>query len=248
MKYLMTGIELQLDKGFGVTADAYYQSAQHLSQNHFEHYESTQQAEMPQNFLFRHAIELYLKSLIIIFHKKLKLDYGSVPFNSEEPEAFVDGKWRKLYNMHYIDKLYYYWLNSLLLPNVAKLNELAPNGDWVEVKEMTSFFPVIAKYDQDSSYFRYPITKNAFLDSDKYTMKRFNASNLNGFITEIQQETPVFERGSITMLMIDDGDNITDAFRRSSDVLPELRNALQKVAFYFYCIHIMARVTLCDGM
>lgn len=52
MQYLMTGIELHLDKGFGITADSYYASAEHLMTNHFEHYDSTQQAEMPQNFLF----------------------------------------------------------------------------------------------------------------------------------------------------------------------------------------------------
>jgi hypothetical protein len=60
MQYLMTGIELHPDKGFGITADSYYESAEHLMTNHFKNYDSTQQAEMPQNFLFRHSIELYL--------------------------------------------------------------------------------------------------------------------------------------------------------------------------------------------
>jgi hypothetical protein len=73
MKYLLTGIQLHPDKGFGITADSYYKSAEHLMTNHFEFYDSTQQAEMPQNFLFRHSIELYLKSLIIIFHRELKI-------------------------------------------------------------------------------------------------------------------------------------------------------------------------------
>jgi hypothetical protein len=47
MQYLMTGIELHPDKGFGITADSYYASAEHLTTNHFEYYDSTQQAEMP---------------------------------------------------------------------------------------------------------------------------------------------------------------------------------------------------------
>lgn len=30
MNYLMTGIELHLDKGFGITADSYFESAEFL--------------------------------------------------------------------------------------------------------------------------------------------------------------------------------------------------------------------------
>ena len=147
MNYLMTGIELHPDKGFGITADSYYKSAEHLMINHFEHYDITQQAEMPQNFLYRHSIELYLKSLIIIFHRKLKLDYGTVAFNSDEPEIFTDRQWRKLYTCHFIDKLYDYWLNKLLIPNIELLNEVAPKGDWTEAKEITDLFPIISRYD-----------------------------------------------------------------------------------------------------
>lgn len=248
MQYLMTGIELHPDKGFGITADSYYKSAEHLMKNRFEYYNVTQQAEMPQNFLFRHAIELYLKSLIIIFHRKLKLNYGTVLFDSEEPEIFTDGHWRKLYTCHYIDKLYEYWLNNLLLPNIKVLNEIAPEGDWQETKKITNMFPVISKYDQDSSYFRYPITKNSSLDSKKYTMQKFKATNVKQFVKEIQDQKSNTKKGSFTMLLVDDSDNIVEAFKQTENVLADVRDALKEVAFYFNCIHIMTRVTLCRGM
>lgn len=248
MQYLMTGIELHLDKGFGITADSYYKSAEHLMTNHFEHYDVTQQAEMPQNFLYRHAIELYLKSLIIIFHRKLKINYRNVPFDSEEPEIFTDGKWRKLYTCHFIDKLYEYWLNNLLLPNIDVLNEKAPKGDWQETKKITNLFPVISKYDQDSSYFRYPITKNSSLDTKKYTMQKFKATNMEQFIKEIQEQKSEAKKGTFTMLLVDDSDNIVEAFKQTENVLSDVRDALKEVAFYFNCIHIMTRVTLCGGM
>ncbi|MCU0431091.1 MAG: hypothetical protein MUF42_14090 [Cytophagaceae bacterium] len=248
MQYLMTGIELHPDKGFGITADSYYKSAEHLMTNRFEHYDVTQQAEMPQNFLYRHAIELYLKSLIIIFHRKLKINYGNEPFDSEEPEIFNDGKWRKLYTCHFIDKLYEYWLNNLLLPNIDVLNEKAPKGDWQETKKITYLFPVISKYDQDSSYFRYPITKNSSLDTKKYTMQKFKTTNMDQFIKEIQEQISEAKKGTFTMLLIDDSDNIVEAFKQTEDVLSDVRDALKEVAFYFSCIHIMTRITLCGGM
>lgn len=43
----------------------------------------------------------------------------------DDPEASVDVKLRKLYCSRFIDKLYYYWLNNLLLPNIEKLTKLA---------------------------------------------------------------------------------------------------------------------------
>src|SRR5690606_2170631 len=110
-----TPIKKHIDKGFGITADSYYHSAEHLKDNHFEHYDVVQQAEMPQMYLYRHSIELYLKSLIVIFHNVLKINYGTVPYNSNEPELLVNGQWRKLYASHYIDALYNYWLTQLLL-------------------------------------------------------------------------------------------------------------------------------------
>ena len=248
MQYLMTGIELHPDEGFGITADAYYKSAEHLMINHFEYYDSTQQAEMPQNFLFRHSIELHLKSLIIIFHCKLEINYGTVPYDSDEPEVFTDGKWRKLYNCHFIDKLYDYWLNKLLIPNGELLSKVAPKGDWQQTETITELFPIICKYDKDSSYFRYPITKNSLLDNEKYTMQKFKATKLEEFVAEIQEQKSSSNKGTFTMLVIDDDDNIVEAFRQKEYVLSDVRDALKKVAFYFYCIHIMTRVTLCGGM
>lgn len=243
----MTGIELHPDFGFGVTADAYYKSAEHLMQNHFEHYDVTQQAEMPQNFLFRHTIELYLKSLIILFHKKLEIDYGTVPFDSIEPEAKFDGKWRKLYTCHYIDKLYQYWLSELLLPNIERLQNIAPEGDWVEYKKVTELFEIISKYDQDSSYFRYPITKNIGLDEEKYSIQKFKAVNLENFLEEIK-ERKSNGKGKITMLMLDDEDNITNAFSKEENILSDVRDALKEVAYYFNGMHVMCRVVLFEGM
>lgn len=248
MNYLLTGIDLHPDKGFGITADSYYKSAEHLFSNHFKEYDFTQQAEMPQNFLYRHSIELYLKSLIIIFHRKLKLGYGTNSFDSDDPEVLIDGKWKKLYSCHYIDKLYEYWLNHLLLPNIVILNEKAPKGDWVETENITNLFGLISKYDQDSSYFRYPITKNSSLDFQKYTMQKFKGTNLNNIVEEIRNSETGSKGKSFTMLILDEKDEVVQAYQKAENTLLDLRDALKDVAFYFHCIHIMTRVTLCGNM
>lgn len=248
MQYLLTGIKSHPDKGFGIIADSYYASAVHLMDNHYDHYDSTQQAEMPQNFLFRHAIELYLKSLIIIFHKTLQINYGTVAFDSDEPEVLVNSSWRKLYNTHYIDVLYNYWLNNLLLPNIGKLKEIAPRGDWREEKDMAPMLSVISKYDQDSSYFRYPITKNSLLDSEKFTVQQFKAKDIEGMIGELKELQTETGGGTLSMLIFDEEDNVVEAYKYNKSILVDLRDALKNVAFYFNCMHVMTRSTLCAGM
>ncbi|MEZ7507336.1 hypothetical protein [Flavobacterium sp. Arc2] len=65
MTYLFTGIDTHIDKGFGVTADADIKSADFLQTNNFDHFNITQPTEIPQNYLYRHSTELYLKSLPI---------------------------------------------------------------------------------------------------------------------------------------------------------------------------------------
>ncbi|MGA0558306.1 hypothetical protein ACO2Q8_16725 [Larkinella sp. VNQ87] len=247
MNYLFTAIEMHPDKGFGITAESYFRSAEHLRENKFEHYEITQQAEMPQNFLYRHSIELYLKSLIIIFHKELQINYPNESFESDTPEILIDGKLKKLYTIHYIDKLYEYWLNFLLLPNIEILNEIASKGDWREVEEISILFPVISKYDQDSSYFRYPITKNSPLDNEKYTMQKFKSSSIDDFVKEVQEQKTINNKPTFTLLIVDGNNNITDGYKHIRNTLVEVRDALQKVAHYFYCIHTMTRITLCKG-
>lgn len=249
MKYIMTGIDLHPDFGFGITADSYYKSAEHLMTNHHEHYDITQQAEMPQNFLFRHSIELYLKSLIIIFHKKLEINYGDNSYNSDNPKIEIeDGKWRNLYTCHFIDVLYDYWLNKLLLPNVNKLNKIASKGDWVETKKITELFPIVCNYDKDSSYFRYPITKNSSLDPKKYTMQKFKAGSLKEFMEDIQNPKKKINGGGVIMLLVDDQENIKQAFTNEENLLSDVRDGLKELAYYFNCIHVMSRVTLCNGM
>jgi hypothetical protein len=246
MQYQLTGIESHLDFGFGVTGESYYDSAEFLYTNR-DKIKTIQQVEMPANYLYRHSIELFLKSLIIIFHKRLKIAYDSEPHDSDKPKVLINGKWKDLYNCHWIDELYNYWLNELLLKNINLLNRIAPKGDWSEVPEISELFPLISSYDRDSSYFRYPITKNSALDSKKYTMQRLNAERLEQIFSDNPDKRKNKKGARLFMLIKDDNDEIVDGFERDKDILEDVTQALKKISHYFFCIHIMTRVTLCNG-
>lgn len=246
MQYLLTGLDTHLDFGFGITGDAYYHSAEHLFENR-KQVKILQQVEMPMNFLYRHSIELFLKSLIIIFHKQLELPYGNEPFDSEKPKVLISGTWRNLYNCHWIDELYNYWLNELLLKHKSQLEKIAPKGDWQEESTITELFPFIATYDRDSSFFRYPVTKNINLDVKKYTMQRLAPERLQQ-IFKSNPDTRKEKKGArVFMLLKNNNEEIVEGFEKVENVLDNVTQALKQVSYYFSCIHIMSRVTLCSG-
>jgi len=90
MTYQLTSIDTHLDYGFRITGESYYLSAEHLYENR-ENIKAFQQVEMPANYLYRHSIELFLKSLIIIFHRRLKIPFDKEPFDTDKPKIFIGG-------------------------------------------------------------------------------------------------------------------------------------------------------------
>jgi esterase/lipase len=79
-------------------------------------------------------------------------------------------------------------------------------------------------------------------------MQKFKAKTLEGMIEELKEQKVSTQRGTMTMLLFDENDNLVDAFKHTQNILTEVRDALKEVAFYFHCMHIMTRMTLCGGM
>ncbi len=247
MQYLLTGIETHPDFGFGITAEAYRASAKFLS-DHRAQIQSFQQAEMPINFLYRHSIELFIKSLIIIMHKALEIPYGEKSFNSDKPMILINEQWIDLFSCHWIDQLSAYWLNHLLIKNIDLLSRIAPDGEWREEKTITSLFPIITKYDRDTSFFRYPITKNTqSLDKEKYTMQPMSKESLAGMPFSIPVPKGNTANGGVFLLCKDENNQVVSGYQKNDDILLEITDALQKVSEYLSCMHVMSRCTLCEG-
>lgn len=242
MTYLFTGINTQIDKGFGLTADAYKKSAEFLEKNDFDHFNLTQQAEMPQNFLYRHSIELYLKSLILIFHRKLKINYGDYSFDSENPQIRIKQKWENLFNCHDIKILYEYWLDDLFHPNINQLNEISIDYNWKYEKEIIDKINLFSEFDKDGSYFRYPISRNSMLDVKKNSMQKIKIKNQDSIVNKIK------EKKGLVMLLIDNEDNIVEAFKKEKEILVEIKNNLKEISSILEGYHMLVRDKLCNGM
>jgi len=154
MKYLIAGIEHQTDKGFGINAEAFKKSADFLVESEEFTTDFIPQKHMPIFFLYRHSIELFLKSMIVILHSEL-----SLPYPNSKPQILTEeGKWRDLDNCHWIDALYWYWA-KILTEQKEKLELEAPKGSWMVHPDLAENIKLIASYDKDSTFFRYPFTK-----------------------------------------------------------------------------------------
>lgn len=242
MEYWLTSPGDHLDFDFGITAETYYNSAKYMDEGR-DKIQAFQLVEMPINFLYRHSIELALKSLIIIFHKKLSIPYENDSCESTKPKILSQGKWRPLYSCHWIDELYRYWKDELLLKNIEKLESLANKGEWKEHEDITKAIPIIVKYDKQSSFFRYPVTENPNLDLEKSTMKEVDVKTL----FEMLESRESTEEAKIILAIKNENDEIVKAYEKQKELLTELSDSLKKVAYYFYCIHTMTRITLCNG-
>jgi hypothetical protein len=94
--YTLAPLERHSDDGFGAVGEAFKAAADKLVKA-----DDSQQRmfwnELPVIFLLRHAVELFLKSGIIIVHRRLKLPYHTENYRSKKPMLLTaTGTWKPL--------------------------------------------------------------------------------------------------------------------------------------------------------
>lgn len=243
--YQLLGIDEQIDFGFGITAEAYYEAAECLGKHDVD-LKSFQLKALPSNFLYRHSIELALKSLIIIFHKKLKLVYGDESYQSQKPKIQVNAKWIPLYNCHFIDVLYEYWLKGLLLPHIEQLKSLGKDGCWEENAEISRAISLIVEYDRQSSFFRYPVGEN-----DKHELKKYEMQlvvDIGELFKNLNEKASATNPKKFVMALKDSKGEIVRAYVKTENPLEDIGKVLREVASYFNTVHFMSRFALCKMM
>lgn len=105
--YMMAPLAEHYDDGFGAVADAFRDAAIKLREGSGS--KPFQWEHLPETYLLRHAIELYLKSGIIIVHRRLRMPYGPEPHTGSPMLLAPDYRWEPLYNTHDLVRLFWYW-------------------------------------------------------------------------------------------------------------------------------------------
>jgi len=236
MQYLMAPLEAHYDDGFGATAEAFMRAAGDLAKR-----EGTKASleHLPEGFLLRHAIELYLKSGIIIIHRKLKLAFDSSPHTSE-PILVSGGGWKPLYKSHGVGELYGYW-KTLIKTHEARLKGLCRfSPDWSVPKDLDDWIATIDKADPRSTYFRYPVSGDGVSDRKKSPYKEASLEEL--FPVALPEEKKVR-----ALVVKNEKDEFVRAYTLDESTNKEVLDALWKAAGMLNDFHAMMRIELTGG-
>ena len=223
-------LALQIDSGFGSTADSFYSAAQAL--------ESTQDhkygfgmggGKLPLLYLYRHCIELYLKSAITLI-ERLKPNHSD---NDEDvfPTIKENGKNKKIFNVHSINTLFLNYLETL---ERNKIFIKSRSGyDWFVIpKEISFLIEQVEKYDKNSTMFRYPVTMDSNLDYEKSTFKKCVFEN-----KEIVIDTKLKSKPNIFLLVQGDNNDIVESYVSDNDAVTEIHDVLKELASQLSGLH-----------
>jgi hypothetical protein len=236
MQYLMIPLEDHADYGFGATADAFHRAALDLEKQQdkkffFEH--------LPENFLLRHSVELFLKSGIVVIHRTLKLPFAGQSANSS-PMVRIEDEWTPFHRVHSVADLYGYW-KGLIREHEVVLATLCEHGcDWKVPSELDSWIEAIEKTDPNSTYYRYPLNRDKDLDKKKSPFKEVAAENL------FPRDLP---KGKfVKALIIENQDKeFVRAYSFDDSTEKEATAALLSAAEILSNFHAMMRIELTHG-
>lgn len=221
MNVLITPPESHFDRGLGISAWRFRDSAKLLLES-----ENSRDLLSPIGYLQRHAIELYLKSLIFILHRKYGIKFGK-GFNLENPAILVNGKWRPFSNTHNLSDLYKYFRSVFDM----SIELLPKSTDWSISDEIEKQINLVSGYDPKSTYFRYPKASSESQDKKKSSIQPIDlASALDR--SGSSDSNPIK-----CAVMLDSEDNVVATYDLVPESLEDLRKALTEIMEYLNNMH-----------
>ncbi len=221
MNVFLTPPETHFDGGLGMSASNFKSASEALKNS-----DENQSGALPICYLQRHSIELYLKSLIYILHKKFKIPFGD-GFSLENPAILTSNKWKPLSNTHNLSDLYTYFVTVFNSEEV----EMPTSTDWSIDPKIKKYINLISGYDPKSTYFRYPKTTDAKRDSAKSGIQPMNLESAIG-----QMNSPGSKPVKCT-LMLDANDNVVETYDLVAESLIDVKKALDETIDFMHCMH-----------
>lgn len=239
MHFFLTPLHTHIDFGFGATGDAFFSAAEKLEVEAAPRREIANE-HLPINYLRRHALELFLKSAIVIIHRKLTLPYGPYP-HSGEPYVFDGNNWEPFQRIHSV-KLLWTYLASLFHTHKAIFVSIGPSDLWTFPSETDNWIDEIELRDPRSTFFRYPTPRSPEHDTKKVAMA-------SGTEDEIAKRLEASKDGpkQFILLMKDDNSNVTGAYYYNGEPLAGFNKTLKECVHLFNGLHVAMRVELCGG-
>lgn len=238
--YMFSPLSRHVDSGLGAMGDSFGRAAGAVAKA--DDIGGDANRHLPRLFLYRHAIELYLKSAIVLLHRGLSIPFGSAPCDTD-PQIPDGAKWMPLHRTHSVAKLY------------ARFREiLAQHSDQIRVKcktdwcavppELDDWIKAADSIDAGSTFFRYPTTREPGGDSAKSAWKPLDPASAADRLSK-----PPAERPLKAFLLLGGQDEVLEAYSEegASAKLKAVEDAMQRAAEMLGGVHFGLRMELHGG-
>ncbi len=236
-QYSFLPLSRHADYGFGATADAFKEAADDLCASQVN--APRLNGHLATAYLYRHAIELYLKSMIVVLHRRLRIPFGS---NSADgaPCIVVEGQTKPFHHVHSVAKLFAYF-EKLVNQQSAALASFC-RTDWTAFpSQIHDWINLIESTDPKSTFFRYPDPQSRAADHGKSS---FQTSSPEEIIAEANSPAIPIK----AFVVIDESDAIVETYRFHADVMPEFQAALRSLSDLLEAAHFGMRIELANGL
>ncbi len=165
-------LEQHPDDGFGALARSFERAADTLETPHPS---TLRNRHLPVAFLRRHAVELYLKSLIVMLHEGLQIPYVGEgrPFDRR---VRTGDRCQSLHSTHDLLPLYQDLVD--FLPIAESMLRQNPGLDLTLPSECEQWVKTVGTNDPASTLFRYPQSGDSQKDREKDSIKPIGLSDL----------------------------------------------------------------------
>ncbi len=230
--YLMTPLDRHFDLGFGFTGNSFRDAANLLNKSSDEFYFG----DPPIAYLQRHAIELYLKSAIIILYK---LDGNSIDSNDNKtfPKISSGEKKKALFQVHSIGSLF-----SHLQVELSRMKGMLKERselEWTLSDKFISNISIIDKNDPSSTFFRYPVTK----EKGDHVKSPSEPTTQEAMFEKMKAGKGLVK----AFIVVDRNDEVVDSYELRKSMNKEVSEALEYVLKNLDGFHVAMRAELTEG-
>jgi hypothetical protein len=221
----MMPLDRHFDAGFGATADSFHDAAKALDTEEHKRGFGLNSSRLPVFYLYRHANELYLKSVLTILHRRFGSQFPRVK-RDDFPSIIVDGKTKRIFQVHSILHLYRA-LRTLLNDSADQIKALGKT-DWTNVPNgVEKMIELINDADEASTMFPYPVTLDPLNDAKKSSFKRIHPTDA---VVEAHNRTNQQMPGVKILAVKNEDGEIVETFIHDEQPMPEVFEALKQLA------------------
>lgn len=218
-------LDRQFDSGFMSTANAFHEAAKTLDKDSKSSGFGMSGSRLPILYLFRHAIELHFKSILIILHRRFGPSYPNIS-REDFPTIAIGSKRKKIFNVHSIRSLCDEFL-ALLTKHETIIKKIGKT-DWTDVPgDLSKWVTIIDKADRASTMFRYPFTTDPATDNMKSAFKSVHPTAV---AAEANARSNDGSPGLMIFALKNDKNEIVETFVRDDEAMGDVHNALKQLA------------------